>query len=66
MEFLLSRVVVVTLAVLGAALSTAAALLKAHNRITEPRARGLNRLGYGLMGVSMALFIAAGLLGSPG
>jgi hypothetical protein len=66
MEFLLSRTVVVTLAVVGAVLSTAAGFLKARNVITEPRARGLNRLGYGLMGASMALFIVAGLLGSPG
>jgi hypothetical protein len=65
-EFLLSRAVVITLAVLGAVVSAAAALLHARKVIAEPRARRLNQLGYVFMGVSMALFIAAGLLGAPG
>lgn len=65
MEFLLNRTVVVTLAVLGAVISTAAALLQGRRMISESQARGLNRLGYVCMGTSMVLFIAAGLLGAP-
>ncbi|MGB8436308.1 MAG: hypothetical protein WCE38_18810 [Burkholderiales bacterium] len=65
MEFLLNRTVVVTLAVLGAVISTAAALLQGRRMISEPQARRLNRLGYVCMGTSMVLFIAAGLLGAP-
>ncbi len=64
MEFLLNRTVVVTLAVLGALVSTAAALLQRRRMISESQAHRLNRLGYIFMGASMALFIAAGLLGA--
>ncbi|MGB8433813.1 MAG: hypothetical protein WCE38_06115, partial [Burkholderiales bacterium] len=65
MEFLLNRTVVVTLAVLGALVSTAASVLQGRKVISESRARKLNRIGYVFMGTSMALFIAAGLLGAP-
>ena len=60
MDWLLTREVVVTLAVLGAILATAASALQARGSISVLRARQLNLAGYVLMGVSMALFIAAG------
>ena len=60
---LLTRPVVVVLAVLGALLSTAASILQVRRLISERTARLINYAGYGAMGVSMLLFILAGLLG---
>jgi hypothetical protein len=59
-EWLLTREVVIGLAILGALPSTAAGWLKARGSITEARARQLNVAGYGLMGLSMLLFIIVG------
>jgi hypothetical protein len=60
MEFLFSRPVVVSLAILGAVASTLATLLQARNIIGEARARQLHRAGYAFMGVSILFFIVAG------
>jgi hypothetical protein len=60
-ELLLTKPVVVALAILGAALSSLASFLQTRNRISEKSARALNYAGYGFMGVSMVLFALAGL-----
>jgi hypothetical protein len=60
MDFLLQRGVVIALAVAGAVLSTAASLLRARGRLGEAGARRLNYAGYAFMGLSIALFVAAG------
>jgi len=65
MELLLTRPVVVALAVLGALLSTLASLLQRNGVVSERSARVLNYAGYGLMGASMLLFALAGLRGVP-
>ena len=62
MELLLTKPVVVTLAVLGAVLSSAASFLQKRGYATERTSRALNWAGYGLMGASMLLFVLAGLL----
>jgi hypothetical protein len=65
MELLLNRPVVVALAILGAALATAASILQAK-RILGPRGgKVLSYLGYAAMALSMALFAFAGLRGVP-
>lgn len=61
MELLLTKPVVVALAILGAALSSLASFLQTRGRISEKSARALNYAGYGFMGVSMVLFALAGL-----
>jgi len=60
MEWLLTREVVVGLAVLGALPSVAASVLEARGGILPARARQLNFVGYSLMGISMLLFIIVG------
>jgi hypothetical protein len=64
-EQLLSRPVVVGLAILGAALSVAASALIARGKIGPQQARRLNLAGYAAMGLSMLLFVLAGLRGAP-
>jgi len=61
MEFLLTKPVVVTLAVLGAVLSSLASFLLTRGRISEKTSRALNYAGYSVMGTSMLLFVLAGL-----
>jgi hypothetical protein len=61
MEFLLTKPVVVTLAVLGAVLSTAASFLQTRGYVGAKAAKTLNWVGYGAMGASMLLFVLAGL-----
>jgi len=63
MDFVLGRPVVIALAVAGAVLSTAASVLRSRGRLSERAARSLNYAGYAFMGLSMALFVAAGLRG---
>ena len=60
MDWLLTREVVIGLALLGALPSLAASVLKARDGITPRRAQQLNLAGYGLMGLSMLLFIIVG------
>ena len=61
MDFLLTKPVVVALAILGAALSSLASFLQTRGRIGAKSARALNYVGYGFMAVSMVLFALAGL-----
>ena len=61
MDVLLTRPVVVALAVLGAALATAASLLQRRGLVSERGAQRLNVTGYAAMGASMLLFVLAGL-----
>ena len=61
MELVLSRPVVVGLAVLGAALSSSASFLQTRGYVGAKAARAINYAGYGCMGVSMVLFALAGL-----
>ena len=60
MDWLLTRAAVITLAVAGAVASTAASVLQVRGLISTERARQLNRVGYVLMGISMALFVFIG------
>ena len=62
MEVLLTKPVVVALAILGAILSSLASLLQVRGYVGAKSARVLNYTGYGCMGVSMLLFVLAGLL----
>lgn len=64
-EPLLTKPVVVALAVLGALVSAGASVLQARGKVDEARGRSLNRAGYILMGASMLLFALAGLRGLP-
>ena len=61
MEILLTKPVVVALAVVGAALSTVASVLQKRGVLRERGAQILNYAGYGFMGASMVLFVLAGL-----
>jgi hypothetical protein len=61
MEVLLSKPVVVSLAILGAVLSTAASFLQRRNYVSEETGKAINYAGYGVMGASMLLFVLAGL-----
>ena len=63
MDWLLTREVVITLAVMAAIPSVAASLLQVRGKISAARARQLNLVGYVLMGISMALFIVIGFRG---
>jgi len=64
MELLLTKPVVVALAILGAVLSSSASFLQARGYVGEKSARAINYTGYGCMGASMLLFALAGLLGA--
>jgi hypothetical protein len=61
MEALLTKPVVVGLAIAGAALSTLASVLQRKGALAEKNARLMNYAGYGFMGASMLLFTLAGL-----
>jgi uncharacterized membrane protein len=61
MELLLTKPVVVTLAIVGALLSSAASFLQMRGYLSANAAKALNWAGYGLMGASMLLFVLAGL-----
>jgi hypothetical protein len=63
MDFLLTRPVVIALAVLGALLSAAASFLQLRGYVDAKSGRALNWAGYACMGVSMLLFALAGRLG---
>ena len=66
MEFLAliaARPVVITLAILGASVATLGSWLVRHpGRLGARSGRFVLRLGYGLSGASVALFIVAGFL----
>jgi uncharacterized protein with PQ loop repeat len=61
MELLLTKPVVVALAIIGALLSTAASFLQTRNYVREKTGKAINYAGYGVMGASMLLFALAGL-----
>jgi hypothetical protein len=61
LEPLLSRPVVVALAVLGALLATAASFLQTRGYVAEKTGRALNWAAYAVMGASMLLFVLTGL-----
>lgn len=63
MHWLLTREMVIALALLGALLSVAASVLQVRGAIGAPRARQLNGAGYVCMAVSMALFVVLGFRG---
>lgn len=63
MEILLTRPVVIGLAIAGGLCSLAASVLQKQGVLTERRANHLNNAGYVLMGVSMLLFAIVGLRG---
>jgi predicted membrane channel-forming protein YqfA (hemolysin III family) len=63
METLLTRPVIIGLAIAGALVAVAASVLQTQGKVSTERARQLNLAAYVLMGVSMALFIVVGLRG---
>lgn len=63
MELLLTKPVVVTLAVLGAVLCTLASFLQMRGYVSEKTGKVINWAGYAVMGASMLGFVLAGLLG---
>jgi hypothetical protein len=63
MDWLFSRVTIITLAVLGGIFAFVASSLQARGLALVPRARKWNVLAYIFMAASMALFIAAGFRG---
>jgi hypothetical protein len=66
MEILLTRPVVVALAIVGAVVSTMASMLQGRGSLNDRQAKILNYAGYAIMGASMLLFALAGLRGVPG
>ena len=66
MDWLLTREVVITLAILGGVASVAASVLHVRGVIGAPRARQLNLAGYVFMGISMLIFITVGMRGGAG
>jgi len=60
MEWILTREVVIAIALTGAAASLGASILRARGTDNAVRARQLNIAAYALMGVSMLLFIVIG------
>ncbi len=61
MDWILTREAVITLAVLGAIPAVAASVLQMRGNISIMRAKQLNYVSYGLMTLSMVLFIVVGL-----
>lgn len=59
-EWIFTRATVVTLAIVGAVISVVASSLKLRGSISDERVKQINRVGYGFMWVSVALFIIAG------
>ena len=63
MELLLTRPVVVGLAVVGALFAFCASVLGTTGKLSEVQAKRLNAAGYAAMAASMLLFALAGLRG---
>ena len=61
LEVLLQRSTVVSLAVVGGLLSLCVTVLTSRGALSENAIKNLNKVAYGFMGLSMLLFIAAGL-----
>lgn len=63
-DLLLRRDVIIGLAIVGAVVATIGSFMMKKGRRSDGRAaRLMLRVGYGLTGVSIALFIAAGFSG---
>ena len=60
---MLTRPVIIGLAIAGALVAVAASVLQTQGKVSTERARQLNLAAYVLMGLSMALFIVVGLRG---
>jgi len=65
MELVITKPVVVALAVAGALLCTGASFLQLRGYVGEKAGKAMNWAGYGVMGASMLLFVLAGLRGVP-
>lgn len=64
LDLVIQRPVVIALAIAGAAVATlGSVLLRQGSRVNPKTARLILRLGYGISGISIAIFIAAGFLG---
>jgi len=64
LDLVIQRPVVITLAIVGAAVATlGSVLLRKSSRVDPKTARLILRLGYGISGASIAIFIVAGFLG---
>jgi hypothetical protein len=61
LDLLVQRSTVVTLGIIGGILSIAVTALSARGVLSEPLLKLLNQAAYVFMGLSMFLFIAAGL-----
>jgi len=61
LEVLLQRSTVVSLAIIGGILSLCVTVLASRGALSENAIKNLNKVAYGFMGLSMLLFIAAGL-----
>ncbi len=59
-DWLVSRATVITLAVIGGVISLVVSQLHGRGRIDDAQAKKFNRVGYGFMWASIALFIYAG------
>lgn len=64
MEFFLSRSTVITLAIIGGVVSMLATWCQTTGKVSEQTIWWMNRAAYVFMGVSIILFIGAGLLGT--
>jgi predicted membrane channel-forming protein YqfA (hemolysin III family) len=64
MEFLLSRETVITLAIIGGVFSMLASWCQSKGKASEQVVMWINKAAYVCMGVSIILFIAAGLFGN--
>ena len=63
-DWLLDRKLIIGLAIVGGIFSLLASWSKSRNRDSAQLDQWLNRLSYGFMGISIVLFIAAGMFGS--
>ena len=62
-EWLISRSTIIALAVIGGVCSLLSSWCQSRGYLTEQQATYLGKISYTCMGVSMILFVAAGLLG---
>lgn len=65
-DWLLDRKLIIGLAIVGGIFSLLATWSKSRNQDTAQMDTWFSRLSYGFMGVSIVLFIAAGMFGSDG
>ena len=63
MNWLLSRPVIIAIAVVGGVAALAAMALQARGSVSRRRLDKLNRFSYVCMGLSITLFVVSGLLG---